>query len=113
MVQEAAFGYVIVSTSFPHSNQGFRELKMMANYANSMIKGYHRSTRYQKLDGSSPRFLAMHELDSFSNGPEMKLVLGTEWAKKVLSKVTASSSEVWEYITELGKDGLTETQLKF
>jgi hypothetical protein len=84
-----------------------------ANNLDSMIKGYHRSTRYQKLDGSSPRFLAMHELDSVTMGPEMKLVLGTDWAKKVLSKVTASSSEVWEYITEFGKEGLTEAQLKF
>lgn len=55
----------------------------------------------------------MHELDSVTMGPEMKLVLGTEWAKKVLSKVTASSNEVWEYITEFGKEGLTEAQLKF
>jgi hypothetical protein len=89
------------------------EVRGSANGLNSMIKGYHRSTRYQKLDGSSPKFLAMHELDSVTMGPEMKFVLGTEWAKKVLSKVTASSSEVWEYITELGKEGLTEAQLNF
>lgn len=78
-----------------------------------MIKGYHRSTRYVKLDGSSPRFLAMHEFDSVITGPEMKLVLGTEWARKVLSKVTASQSDVWEYIIELGKEGLSEEQMKF
>ncbi|KAE9971890.1 hypothetical protein BLS_003330 [Venturia inaequalis] len=79
----------------------------------SMIKGYHRSTRYVKLDGSSPMFLAMHELDSVTVGPEMKLVLGTEWAKKVLSKVMTSQNDVWEYIIELGKDGLSEAQMRF
>ncbi|TID13069.1 hypothetical protein E2P81_ATG09802 [Venturia nashicola] len=79
----------------------------------SMIEGYHRSTRYAKMDGSNPKFLAMHELDSYTKGPGMGLVLGTEWAKKVLSTVTASQNDVWEYIVELGKEGLSEAQMRF
>lgn len=55
----------------------------------------------------------MHELDAVSMGPEMGLVLGTEWAKKVLSTVTKSESEVWEYIIELGKEGLGEGGVRF
>lgn len=80
-----------------------------------MIKGYHRSTRYTTLNNNTttPKFLAMHELDAVSMGPEMGLVLGTEWAKKVLSTVTKSESEVWEYIIELGKEGLGEGGVRF
>lgn len=81
-----------------------------------MIKGYHRSTRYTTLNNnnnSTPQFLAMHELDAVSKGPEMGLVLGTEWAKKVLSTVTKSETDIWEYIIELGKEGLGEGGMKF
>lgn len=92
----------------------YRQFRNLANFTcDRMIKGYHRSTRYARLDGSNPKFLAMHELDSVTMGSEMKLVLGTEWAKKVLSKVTTSQSDVWEYIIELGKEGLSDAQMKF
>jgi hypothetical protein len=71
-----------------------------------MLNGYRRSTRYQKLDGSTPKYLALHEFDTASVPPEMKLVLGTEWSKKVLGGVKSVSTDVWEYISEYGKVGI-------
>lgn len=53
-----------------------------------------------------PKYLAMHEFDTVSVPPEMKIVLGTEWSKKVLGGVKSASSDVWEYITEFGKAGI-------
>ncbi|KAF2673790.1 hypothetical protein BT63DRAFT_166875 [Microthyrium microscopicum] len=69
----------------------------------SMLKGYHRSTRYQKLDNSSPRFLAMHEFDTTSIPAEMKMLLNTEWAKKIVAGTKSSERNVWEWVAELGK----------
>ena len=68
-----------------------------------MLNGYRRSTRYQKLDGTIPRYLALHESDTAGTSPEMKIVLGTEWSKKIIGGAKVSSSDVWEYIWEFGR----------
>jgi len=69
----------------------------------SMLNNYRRSTRYQKLDNSSPKYLAMHELDTPAFPPEIRLVLGTQWSKKNIGTARSFGSDTWEYITELGK----------
>ena len=73
-----------------------------------MLKGYRRSTRYQKLDRSSPRYLAMHEFDTTSVPPEIKIVMGTEWAKKIVGSAKAFGRDSWELISEFGKGSVGE-----
>lgn len=68
-----------------------------------MLDGYRRSTRYQKLEGSIPKYLAMHEFDTPAVPKDMRLVIGTEWSKKMLGGATSTNSDVWEFITEHGK----------
>ena len=73
-----------------------------------MLSRYHRSTRYQKLDGSVPRYLALYESDTAVMGPEMKIILGTEWSKKIIEGAKVSNSDVWEYVSEFGKGASEE-----
>ena len=70
-----------------------------------MLDGYRRSTRYQKLDGSAPKYLAMHEFDTTTVPPNMKLVIGTEWAKKVLGRAQSAKTDMWEFVSEFSKAG--------
>jgi hypothetical protein len=79
-----------------------------------MLDGYTRSTRYQKLrDGPvgrfppTPKYLAMHEFETTVSPPNTRLVVGTEWAKKVLGSAQAASSQKWELISEYSKSGVT------
>jgi hypothetical protein len=74
----------------------------------SMLKDYRRSSRYQKLDGSSPKYLAIHEMDSNTAAPEMKIIMGTEWAKKIRSGAKASDLDRWEFISEHGTGAVGE-----
>jgi hypothetical protein len=71
-----------------------------------MLDGYRRSTRYQKLDGSAPKYLAMHEFDTTAVPPNMRLVIGTEWAKKVLGRAQSAKTDFWEYISEYSQSGV-------
>jgi hypothetical protein len=70
-----------------------------------MLNGYRRSTRFQKLDGSSPKFITLHEFDTTTVPPEIRLVMGTEWSKKVTANTKASIRDRWEFISEYGKKG--------
>jgi hypothetical protein len=72
----------------------------------SMVKGYRRTTRYTKLDKSTPKYLAMHELDTMTIPPEFSLTVGTEWSKKVLGGLKSNTMERWEYISEFGTASL-------
>jgi hypothetical protein len=69
---------------------------------NSMLRGYRRTTRYTKRNGAAPKYLAMHELDTPSMAPEINLVLGTEWSKKVIGGAKSTGFDMWEYIAEYG-----------
>ncbi|KAF2101990.1 hypothetical protein NA57DRAFT_73430 [Rhizodiscina lignyota] len=72
----------------------------------SMCRGYHRSTRYKKLDGSKPRYLAIHEYETTDfPGDQLKVVVGTEWSKKVIKNSPIFDRNMWEYITEYRKGG--------
>jgi hypothetical protein len=72
-----------------------------------MLTGYRRTTRFQK--DYSPRYLAMHEFDTPSMPPEIKLVLGTKWSKEILGTANSTSSDMWEFITETGKGATGES----
>lgn len=72
----------------------------------SLLSGYRRSTRFQKADGSLPKYIALHEFDTSSIPPETSYVLGTEWSKKVLGGATSKALDVWEVISEYGKSGI-------
>jgi hypothetical protein len=73
-----------------------------------MLTGYHRSTRFQKLDGSSPKYLAMHEFETTTLPPEIRIVMGTEWAKNITRGAKAFSTDRWEYISEFGSSTVGE-----
>jgi len=74
----------------------------------SMLGGYRRSTRFQKLDGSSPKYLAMHEFDTTTLAPEIRIVMGTEWAKNMIRSAKAFSTDRWELISEFGQGKVGE-----
>jgi len=78
----------------------------------SMVTGFRRSTRYKLIEteaSGKPRFLACHEYDT-ENYPveQIKLVVGTEWSKKILSAAKAFEGDVWE---EIAAFGATHTKL--
>jgi hypothetical protein len=83
---------------------------LMIGIANksSLLDGYRRSTRYQKLDASKPKYLTMHEFDTTTMPANMKMVLGTEWSKKVIRGAESFSTDLWSYIAETGKAGVGE-----
>lgn len=72
----------------------------------SMVRGFRRSTRYRRLDGQPPRYLACHEYDT-TDFPvdQVKLVTGTEWSKKILGAAKSFEGDVWEMIAVYGDSG--------
>jgi hypothetical protein len=69
----------------------------------SLLPGYRRSTRYKSSDGSSPRFLALHEIDDANLDPRMmNIILNTEWAKKVLGKAKILDTSIYQLFLERG-----------
>jgi len=75
----------------------------------SMVDGYHRSTRYKLAPGSDPKlpsYLALHEYESKDmNGAQLKLVVGSEWSKKIIAEAKQFDRSMWEFITEYQKGG--------
>lgn len=75
----------------------------------SMCRGYRRTTRYKRLDGATPRFLALHEYacaPSEVPTDQIKQVTGTEWSKKIISEAKAFDRDVFELIQAQGDTGL-------
>lgn len=69
----------------------------------SMLPNYRRSTRYRSLDGSKPRWLAIHELDSSYVDPYVgEVLMGTELAHKVMDTVQIFDAANWAIIFEKG-----------
>jgi len=67
----------------------------------SMVQGYRRSTRWKltpmgELPEGTPTYLALHEFDALPPPEQMKLVIGTEWSKKVLGSAKAFVRDVWQ-----------------
>ena len=55
----------------------------------AMCRGYRRSTRYKRLDGEKPRYLALHEYACKASdlpGDQIKQVVSTEWSKKIIKE---------------------------
>lgn len=83
------------------STNTFQHLDMI-----SMCRGYNRSTRYKKLDGSEPRYFAIHEYATTDfPGDQLKIVVGTEWSQKVIKGAKAFVRDQWEYISEYRTGG--------
>lgn len=76
----------------------------------SMLPHYRRTTRYKRLDDVKPRYLALHEYackpDELST-EGLKVVVGTEWSKKILKEGRAFDRDVFQLIQAQG-----DTRLK-
>lgn len=73
----------------------------------SMCTGYRRSTRYRAIDpiGQHPSYLALHEYACKAEElpvEQTKLVVGTEWSKKVIGEAKAFDRDVWGLIEAQG-----------
>jgi hypothetical protein len=74
----------------------------------AMCEGYRRTTRYQRVDGVKPRFLALHE---WACAPEnlpaeqVKQVATTEWSLKILKEAEVYDRDVYELIEAQGDLG--------
>ena len=55
------------------------------------------------MDGSKPRMLAVHELDSAELDPYMLDVLSnTEWAQKIRGTAESHEQGLWEFVGGTG-----------
>ena len=80
-----------------------QHLDMMA-----MCKGYRRSTRYKRLDGVEPRYLALHEWDCKPADlpkEQVEQVKQTEWSRKILAEARVFDRDVFELIEVQGDLG--------
>ena len=81
----------------------------------SMVDGYHRSTRYKLTPGNDeklPSYLALHEYEELEQNPEqLKLVVGSQWSKKIVSEAKIFDRSKWEYISEYAKGGASGEKL--
>ena len=71
----------------------------------SMIPGYRRCTRYKRIDGKTPRYLAMHEYACKPDEipPEaIAQVTATEWSRKIIGEAKALERDVFELIQVQG-----------
>ncbi|KAF7197195.1 hypothetical protein HII31_01620 [Pseudocercospora fuligena] len=74
-----------------------------------MCKSYLRCTRYKRLDGQSPRYLALHE---YACKPEdlpaeqIKQVVATEWSKKIIDEAKVFDRDVYELTYVVGNEDL-------
>ena len=73
----------------------------------SMIPGYRRCTRYKRIDGQKPRYLAIHEYacrpDEISD-EHIKQVSSTEWSAKIIGEAKALERDVYELIQVQGDE---------
>lgn len=72
----------------------------------AMCEGYRRSTRYERVDGVKPRFLALHE---WACKPEdlpdemVEQVCETEWSRKILGEAKVFDRDIFELIEAQGE----------
>jgi len=75
----------------------------------AMCRGYRRTTRYKRLDGTTPRYLALHEYacaPSDVPGDQIKQVVSTEWSKRIIAEARAFDRDVFELIQAQGETSL-------
>jgi hypothetical protein len=71
-----------------------------------MLPNYRRSTRYRSLDGSKPRWLAIHEMDTDYVDPyQGAVMMGTELAHSVMDTVQVFDAANWALYVEKGDVG--------
>ncbi|KAK5134147.1 hypothetical protein LTR08_006922 [Meristemomyces frigidus] len=71
----------------------------------SMCRGYLRTTRYKKLNGKKPRYLALHEYACKPDelpADQVKQVVATEWTQKILKEGQAYDRDVFELVQVQG-----------
>lgn len=71
----------------------------------SMCKGYRRTTRYKRIDGEKPRYLALHEYSckpSELPSDQIAVVTATEWSKKIIKESLTFDRDVFEVIQVQG-----------
>lgn len=77
-----------------------QHLDMMA-----MCPGYRRTTRYKRIDGVVPRYLALHEWVSAPDeerAEQIKQITSTEWSKKIIGGAKVFDRDVFELIQAQG-----------
>jgi hypothetical protein len=76
-----------------------QHLDMMA-----MLSHYRRSTRYKRLDGQKPSYLALHEYDCKPEEmpKELRKVVATDWSKKILKDSQIFQRDVFELVQVQG-----------
>lgn len=73
----------------------------------SMLPNYRRATRYRSTDGSKPRWLAIHEMDStYMDAYVGDVLMNTELSQRVMNGIKTFEPVNWEFIFEKGN--LTE-----
>ena len=71
----------------------------------SMCRGFLRSTRYKKLNGEKPKYLALHEYSCKPKdipADQVKQVVATEWTQKILNDGQAYERDVFELLEVQG-----------
>ena len=72
----------------------------------SMCRGYRRTTRYKRMDGQEPRYLALHEYACSPDelpAEQIKQVTATEWTQKILAEAKIFERDVFELIEVQGE----------
>lgn len=70
-----------------------------------MCRGYRRCTRYKRMDGKEPRYLALHE---YACKPEdlpseqIKQVTATEWSTKIVGEAKVFDRDVFVLVQAQG-----------
>lgn len=70
-----------------------------------MCRGYRRCTRYKKVGGEVPRFLALHEYDCKPEdlpAEQIKQVTATEWSIKIVAETKVFVRDVYQLLEAQG-----------
>lgn len=71
----------------------------------AMCRGYRRTTRYKRIDGQKPRYLALHEYACAPTelpADQIKQVTQTEWSKKIIGEAQAFDRDIFTLIQAQG-----------
>lgn len=70
-----------------------------------MCPDYQRTTRYKRIDGVAPRYLALHEwasAPSAERAEQIKQITSTEWSKKIIGEAKVFERDAFELIQAQG-----------
>ena len=72
----------------------------------AMCRGYRRTTRYRRLDGVKPQYLALHEYACEASelpADQIKQVVATEWSQKIIKESPIFDRDVFSLIQAQGE----------